>query len=384
MLGRRNKEKEVDFKSLNEVIVLMKNILKFSIVFLVIIGIYAMTLIFKEWNIKSFILTILGVVSPLFIGLLIAWLFHPFVSWLQKKGIRRGLGAFVTYVLFLGTICIIIGAIIPILSQQVNDFVKMLPSVFDSIKGWLDGIFDQLNHIQNFDAIAMKKDIFAQINQFGTGLAKDLPNMTIEMVQSIFSGIGIFVIGLIIGFYLLVSFDGVHDMLMVFVPNRIKKDTQSLMSRMNESMRSFVQGALLDCTFIFLITTFFLWIVGLKGFVLFGLFCGITNIIPYAGPYIGGLPAVIVGFSQSPTIGLLTLIVIVVIQFLEGNFLQPLIMSRTTKLHPVTIMLGLLVFGHFWGIVGMVVSTPIISAVKAIFQFFDEKYNLLNSEEEAI
>ncbi len=382
MLGRRNKEKEVDYKSLNEVIGLSKNILKIAYILIAIIGIYAITMIFKEWNVKSFLFTILGVVSPLFVGLLIAWLFHPFVSFLQQKGIHRGLGAFITYVLFLGALAIVIGAIIPILSQQINDFVNMLPSIFDNIKGWLDGVFDQLDHIENFDAIAMKKDIFSQINEFGIGLTKDLPNITIDVVQSIFSGIGIFVIGLIIGFYLLVSFDGVHDMLMVFIPPRIQSDTKELLSRMNESMRNFVQGALLDCTFIFIITTFFLWIVGLKGFVLFGLFCGITNIIPYAGPYIGGAPAVIVGFSQSPTIGLLTLLVIVVIQFLEGNFLQPLIMSRTTKLHPVTIMLGLLIFGHFWGIVGMVVSTPIISAVKSFFQFFDDKYNILNSEEE--
>lgn len=382
MLGKRNKDKEVDFKNLNEVIVLSKNILKIAYILVAIIGIYAVTMIFKEWNVKGFILTILNVVSPFFIGFLIAWLFHPFVSWLQKKGIGRGLGSFVTYVLFLGTLAIVVGAIIPILSQQINDFVNMIPSVFDSIKDWLDQIFDQLNHIENFDAIAMKKDIFSQINDFGAGLAKQLPNITIDVVQSIFSGIGIFVIGLIIGFYLLVSFDGIHDIFMGFIPTSIQKDTKELLFRMNDSMRSFVQGALLDCTFIFLITTFFLWLAGLKGFLLFGLFCGITNIIPYAGPYIGGAPAVIVGFSQSPTTGLLVLLVIAVIQFLEGNFLQPLIMSKTTKLHPVTIILGLLIFGHFWGIVGMVLSTPLISSIKAFFQFFDEKYHILNEEEE--
>ena len=86
----------------------------------------------------------------------------------------------------------------------------------------------------------------------------------------------------------------------------------------------------------------------------------------------------IVGFSQGPLTGLLTLLVVFVVQFLEGNLLQPVIMSKTTKLHPVTIMVGLLIFGHFFGIVGMVLSTPIIAAIKIIIIYFIEKYELLN------
>ena len=116
--------------------------------------------------------------------------------------------------------------------------------------------------------------------------------------------------------------------------------------------------------------------------MLFGLFCGLTNVIPYAGPYIGGAPAVIVGFSQSPTTGLLVLAVIVVIQFIEGNFFQPIIMSKSTKLHPVTIISGLLLFGHFWGIIGMFVSTPIIGVIKSVFMYFDEKYEFFNYEKQ--
>ena len=97
-----------------------------------------------------------------------------------------------------------------------------------------------------------------------------------------------------------------------------------------------------------------------------------------AMPKFGG-PAVIVGFSQSPIIGIIVLVIIVVVQFLEGNLLQPLIMSKTTKLHPVTIMLGLLVFGYFFGIIGMVISTPIIAALKSIFMFFNDKYEFFNN-----
>ena len=83
-------------------------------------------------------------------------------------------------------------------------------------------------------------------------------------------------------------------------------------------------------------------------------------------------------------LGILTLVVIIVVQFLEGNFLQPLIMSKTVKLHPVTVILGLLVFGHFWGILGMIISTPLIASVKAIINFFDDKYDFLKLKEKEV
>ena len=133
---------------------------------------------------------------------------------------------------------------------------------------------------------------------------------------------------------------------------------------------------------VFVVSTIGFFISGLKAPLLFGLFCGITDIIPYLGPYIGGIPAVVVGFSQSPITGIITLIAIVIVQFIEGNLLQPLIMSKQLKLHPVTIMLGLLIFGYFFGIVGMVVATPAIAAIKVIFTFFDEKYHITRGFEE--
>ena len=117
------------------------------------------------------------------------------------------------------------------------------------------------------------------------------------------------------------------------------------------------------------------WIVGLQAPVLFGLLCGITDLIPYVGPYIGGAVAVIIGFSQSPLVGFLTLIVAIIVQLLENNVLQPLIMSKTMKLHPVTIIVGLLIFEHFFGIIGMILCTPCIALAKVVWKFFKEKYN---------
>ena len=177
-------------------------------------------------------------------------------------------------------------------------------------------------------------------------------------------------------FFFLIGFDNAGELLITLLPKKFQKDARELGNEMNNSLRKFVNGAILDSIFVFIITSIAFGIVGLKAPLLFGLFCAITNVIPYAGPYIGGIPAVIVGFSQSILIGILTLISIVVIQFLEGNFLQPVIMSKTTKLHPVTIMVGLLIFGHFFGIIGMLISTPVIAVCKSVLMFFLEKFEV--------
>lgn len=377
MINRKNNER-VDYRNVNEVVNLSKKILKIAYFLMIVFGVYGIILLLKELKIMVLLLTVLKIVTPLFIGVFIAWLFDPAVKWLNHKGVRRGLGATFVYIVFLGLLIIICSSVIPLLSEQVNDFIKILPSVFSSIKDWATDIFLRLDQIKNFDAIALQQNFFARIEEIVLGLTTSIPDIIVNFMTSLFSGIGIIVIGLIIGFYLLVSFDNASDSIITVLPKKMHKDARNLANEVNTSLRRFVIGALLDALLVFLVTSAGFAIIGLKAPLLFGLFCGLTNVIPYAGPYIGGAPAVIVGFSQSVLIGILTLVVIVVVQFLEGNFLQPLIMSKTVKLHPVTVILGLLVFGHFWGILGMIISTPLIASVKAIVSFFDDKYDFLN------
>ena len=372
----KNKEEKLNIKNLNAVIELGRKLLHITLILLLIIGIYAITLIFKEWHVKDFLFTVLKILSPLFIGFVVAWLFNPLVVWLNKKGINRTFGALIVYLVFIAIIALIINLIVPILYQQMGEFIKTIPAVLDTSKEWLEDTLSYFDNIKQIDIEYVKTVIFSNIENIATGITSDMPNRIISFIKGMFSGLGTLVIGLVIGFYLLISFDNTENLLS-FLPKKSQKGTRDLLTAIDSSLRGFVQGAILDCSLIFVISSLAFALVGLRAPLLFGLFCGLTNIIPYAGPYIGGAPAVIVGFSQSPTIGIFTLLSIVLIQFVEGNFLQSLILSKTTKLHPVTIIIGLLIFGHFWGILGMAVSTPIISALKTLLLFLDERYDIL-------
>lgn len=381
---RKKNDKEVNYTKLNDLISLSHIILKILFVLLIILGTYAVIRLIKEVHILPFIFTILKLLSPLFIGIIIAWLLDPFVTYFNKKGVRRGIGAAFCYVVFLGAIALIVIALIPVLSEQINDLVtNTLPSIFDSAEGWINNLFNQLNNLGNFDAMAIKDEVFKNLEQLASNLTSSLPALLVSFVTSLFSGIGVFAIGLIIGFYLLLDFDKSTEMLYNLIPKRHRDETKKCLSAVNRPLKRFVNGALIDCTVVFVITAIGFSIIGLKAPLLFALFCALTNVIPYAGPYIGGAPAVLVGLTQSATIGIIVLVFIVLVQAVEGNLLQPFIMSKATKLSPVTIILGLLVFGYFFGIVGMILSTPIIGAIKELINYFDEKYDFLNFEKDS-
>lgn len=378
MFNKKNTDKEVDIKKLNDVISMTKKILSIAYVFIIIVGVYAATLIFKEWKVGTFLINLLKIVSPLFIGIVIAWLLEPIVKFLKNHKMHRTLATSIVYILLIAIIVLIISALIPLLSEQINEIVKSIPTISNQIQTWINDLFDKFGNIDGVDINSFKADLFTKLESIGSDLTSSLPHLTVQVVSSVFSGLGSLVIGFIIGFYLLMSFDNFNDALITFVPQKNRDDFRGLANEVNTSLRKYVQGTLICASFVFILSTIGFFIAGLKAPVLFGLFCGVTNIIPYIGPYLGGAPAILVGFSPGPIVGIISLISVLVAQFLESNILNPIVMSKTMKLHPVTIIIGLLVFGHFWGMIGMLLATPTIAVLKSIILFLDDKYDILS------
>ncbi len=371
-------KKKINYKKLNDILKLSHKVLKVFYVLIFIVCVYVVLKICQELKVLNFILDILRILIPLFIGIIIAWLFNPFVSFLEKKGIKRVFGVIIVYILLIGIIALLVGSILPLLYDQIISFAHTIPNLVASLEDLLNSFINKFNHIDVIDIEAVKSNIIGQLDKIGKNISSSLPAYTINGIKTLFSGLSSFIIGLVIGFFLLLRSNGVGDTLIGFAPKKWRQDAYKLAETINVSLRNYVLGVIIDACVIFFICTLAFSLIGLKAPLLFAAFCAITNVIPYVGPYIGAVPALIVGFSVSPTVGILTLAAIVIIQFIEGNFLQEYIMSKTTKLHPVTIITGLLIFGYYWGILGMVVSTPIISIIKQLWLFFDDKYDFFN------
>ena len=371
------KKEEVDKKSINEVISLSKKILKLVYIVMIIGIVFLVTLLIKEWGILKFLLTILKVATPFFIGFAIAWIFNPLVVLLENKGIKRGFGVPIVYLLFLGILFLFFYFLIPTVYNQLNDLITSIPSIITQVEDFIKNV---LNNINGINVEAIQSNIFNTVESFIAIVTTNLPEFILNSVGVIFSGIGTVLIALVIGIYMLFDFNNINDYLMKFIPKKYKNDVSTLITEMGQEVRKCVNGTLLVAFMVFVGDSIGFIAVGLKAPILFGLLCGITDLIPYIGPYIGGIAAVIVGFSQGTFIGIVTTIIVIIVQLLENYVLQPIVMSKTMKLHPVTIMLGLLIFGYFFGIVGMILATPTIALCKVVYRFFAKKYNWFNSE----
>ncbi len=373
----REKQEKLNIAKINESVRLGTLVLRILCFLLLIAAVYLTTLILSKWQVVPLIKQILKVISPLFIGLIVAWLFDPLVTKLNKKGINRILGSVFAYTLLILFLVIIGVTTIPSITKQINDIVASTPNIVNYLKDSLDGICENIANMSGYDLTDTKLQIYDTINNLGHSITVDLPDMIVNLISGIISGGVTLIFGLIIGFYMLFDFGSIRKHFLSFIPKKHKEETEELIDRLNTNLKNYVQGTLLIMLILFTFQTIGLTLAGMKAPLVFGLFCAITNVIPYLGPYIGGIPTVLVGFSISPMVGFLTLISVLVAQILESYFLQPIVMGKSMSLHPVTIMLGLLLFGHFFGILGMIVATPLIAIIKTIWTHYNEKYALL-------
>ena len=370
---RKNKDNELDYRAINKFFYTSNNLLKFVLALVIILAVLLATYLIKEWNILGIIGTILSVISPVFIGFFIAWLLDPLATKLSTK-MPRVVACILTYLIIFGSLILILAFTVPTLSSSVSEIVNVIPDIVDNAQDFASDVLEKFGDSKQVESY--KNTMLDKIESVGADFASTLPNSIWNFGKGVISGATSIVLGLMIGFYLLFDFRKFQGHLLSIIPKRWHSNTKDLMGRINGKLRSYVGGVLLVCFLVFITQSIGFSLAGLKAPLLFALFCAITDVIPYIGPWIGGAPAVIVGFTIDPMVGVFCLVSVLVCQLLENNFYQPLIMGKTMKLHPVTIMLGLLLFNYFFGMIGMIVATPVIATIKIIFEFIMEYSNL--------
>ena len=373
----KKEDKKVNYQKLNEGIKVGVNLLKILYFLFALMFIYILTLLLAKWNILAFVKEILGVLSPLFIGIVVAWLLNPLVTKLEGKNVNRVLATVFVYVVLLLAVFIVGRITVPSIGKQFNDIISSTPNFISYLKSGIDNIFDNISNASGQNLVDIKLQMYDIVNNFGTGITTKIPSLAMGLITGLFKGGVNLIFGFIIGFYMLFDFKDIRTHFISMIPNRYKDDSNNLLDELNHNLKGYINGTLLIMSILFVCQSIGLTIAGMKAPLVFGLFCAITNIIPYVGPYIGGIPTVLVGFSISPLTGILSLVSVLICQGVESYFLQPVVMGKTMKLHPVTIMIGLLLFGHFFGIIGMIFATPVISIFKTIWNFFDKKYDIM-------
>ena len=373
----KDKNEKIDYKTLNEVLrsgnILLKIFLTVSILSIIVLIIYLL-------DATSVLVTIghvLGILSPLFIGLFLAWLLEPAINYFVKNKVNRKLATVVVYLILIFLIILILALIVPEFISQLNELIKKIPDFLSSINSFINDLFLNFSS-SDFDLTGMKDNLIKSINNYVNNLTSNNLTGVVDKVGSSLKTLMDIFLGLLIAFYLSLDFRKVNKYLNLIVPKKYHQELNEIKHSLNEMLRSYVNGTLLSCLFVMILSLIGFLIAGISSPLLFAIFCAITNIIPYFGPYIGGIPVVIVGFAINPVTGIICLITVVLVQFLEGNILHPLIVGKAVSLHPITMMLSLLVFQYFFGIVGMILAAPIVATLKILYNFLENKYHFMN------
>ena len=376
-MEEKKKNDKIDYQNLNALIQTARVILKILLI-LSVCGIIIFAFIFLEkTQILNIIGTIISISMPLFIGFGFAWLVEPMIRYLERKKLSRKLSTFVVYVLFILVLVLLLVLVVPEFISQVRELIGQVPSFVSDIKNFITNLFEKFKDSE-IDINTIQNNLITQLENFATNLTNNSLSGIVNAVTKILSSSATVILGIIIGLYFSLDFDKIQYHIKSWIPKKHKAEGDKLLHELNVMARGYVSGTL----FTSLVVTFFtfvgLIISGISSPLLFAIFCGITNIIPYFGPYIGGIPTIIVAFAISPMCGIIATITIVLVQTIEGNIINPIIVGRATDIHPITIVIGLLIFEHFFGIIGMIIATPVIGAIKILFNFFNEKYGLID------
>lgn len=369
-----DKDKKIDYKTLNETIktgnVLLKIALTMSILAIGVLVIYLL----DKTSLLLTIGKIFGILSPLFIGIFLAWLLEPFINYFVKNKVGRKLSTVVVYLILIFLIILILALIVPEFISQLNELIKKVPDFLTSINNFINDLFKNFSST-DFDLTNTKNNLISGINNYVNDL--NLSGI-VDKLSSSLKILTNILLGLLIGFYLSLDFKKVNKYLNIIIPDKYHDELRKIRKSLNEMLRSYVNGTLLSCLFVMILSLIGFLISGVSSPLLFAIFCAITNIIPYFGPYIGGIPVVVVGFAISPMTGIICLITVFLVQFLEGNILHPLIVGKAVSLHPITMMLSLLIFEYFFGILGMILAAPIVATLKIMYLYLNDKYHFLN------
>ena len=372
---RRNIDK-LDVKNLNALIQTARVILKILLI-LSLCGIVVFAFIFLEkTQILNILGTILSICLPLFMGLGFAWLVEPMIVYLEERKLSRKFSTFIVYILFVLILIMLVVLVVPEFISQLKELINQIPSFLVEIKEFIANIFSKFSDSE-IDLSGVQANLVSQVENIGNSLTTNSLSGIVNAITSILSSGASVILGILIGFYFSLDFDKLKLRIKSWIPLKHKEDTFRVIDDLNGMARGYVSGTLFTSLAVAFFTFIGLIISGISSPLLFAIFCGITNIIPYFGPYIGGIPTVIVGFSISPMCGIIAALTIIIVQFVDGNIINPIVIGKATDIHPITIVIGLLVFQHYFGILGMIIATPVIGAIKILFNFFNDKYHFV-------
>ncbi|WP_036728469.1 AI-2E family transporter [Peptoniphilus mikwangii] len=346
-----------------------------------VVVLYSLKLIFNKYPIVS------DTIWALIAAIIVSFLINPVVTYFETKKINRKYGVIIVYVSVILVLAILLIIVIPKTIQEITNLLKSIPSLIDQSGKILNDLSEKLNKSFNYDlpkneqGRTIIEEIQNSINKYivlvPEAILSKLKNLTMGM-QTVFSKLLRFVLIFIFSFYFTVDKNKFKNILDSHIPVKHRNDILYIASRINSALHDFVKGRLLMAVFVGFATMVYLLILGVDFAVVIGIITCIADIIPYIGPFLGFVPAVLFAFIESPIKALWVAILFLLLQWAENNIIAPKLLADKTGLNPMVILIAIIIGGGVFGIWGMIFAVPIVSVALILIDFAKMKYNERN------
>mgnify|MGYP002624404909 CR=1 FL=1 len=359
------------------------NLIAAYAIFVIAVGVIIHALINHIPAVKAGVDAVFMVLSPFLVGLFIAYLVNPLVKKIgegffgdickiKNKSVRHRLGILFSYLIVVGVITALMFYIIPqfVMSlRDISDFAATAQSGYAKIIAFIE------NNVSS--EIISKAEIEAYINalpnkiaEFAKGISSELLTYTLKTGMNVVSGLVNFLISFVVSIYLLIDKDRLlkacrRIIRCIWSKNNADKILSTL-SDVNKLYNNFIVGKLADSLIIGCLTYIVLIIFNIPYSLLIAVIVGVTNMIPYFGPFIGGIPSVLFMLLIDLKSALILAVVIICIQQLDGLIIGPKILGDKVGVRPLWVMFGITVGGSVAGVLGMFLGVPTVAAIGLI------------------
>lgn len=367
----------------------MKNL--FSLRNILICILFTIFLLFVKDNFSvvwNAICLVASIMTPFVIGFLFAYILNfPYKFFYNKafkflkgkkpflENMRKPLAIICTYASVVAVLGFLIAILVPQIADNIASLVERVPAYIDSIYKWLASMAEWLNNNYNANI-----DIDASFAQLGQEIIKNLNGATIAnmsknflfdtlmpMITSTTAGIYNFVMGIVISVYFLSAKEmlcrQVKRMAVAFIPIKYLPKVYEVVDITDTKCGRFLVGDIIDAAFIGVLVFITMSIFQLPYAALIAVLIGVTNIIPFFGPFIGAIPSAIILFLESPWDMLIFIAIVFVIQQLDGNLFKPKIIGSQVGLSSFWVLFSVIVGGSLFGMVGFILGTPIYAVI---------------------
>lgn len=322
-----------------------------------------------------FLFIIRDVLVVLFISLVLASAFDPWVDWMQNKKIPRGIGIVIIY---LG-VFLLFGGAIALIIPPIIDQIKELSSTFPALLSKAMSTFSALRDysVQHGLIDNVKEYLGSMTSNLGTAAGG-----VYSTVTSFFDAIFSFFLILVITFYMVVAENAMKKLVVSLAPTQYQVYIMQLINRMQKKVGLWLRGQIILSFTIFLLTYIGLLILRVKYALVLALIAGLMECIPYIGPTISAIPAIFLSFFQAPILAAFVAVLYYIVQLVENNIVVPKLMQKVVGLNPIVSIAVLLIGFKVAGIVGAILSIPVATAGSVFLLDLFENHPFAREEKE--